>query len=62
MKKKYDASVEKILCIREGTLPWATSCLEPSGFFLNEKKINIFHLMRIVLFIKLIQWNLPSLT
>ena len=39
--------------VEEGTLPWANSCLGPSHFFLNEKK-NIFGLMYIALFIKVI--------
>ena len=38
--------------IGEGTLHWATSCRGPSRFFFYEKKINIFHLMHISLFLK----------
>ena len=37
--------------VGEGTLLWATPCLGPSRFFLNEKKINIFCLMHIALFL-----------
>ena len=40
----------------EGTLPWATPYLGPSRFF-NEKKINIFRLMHIALFIKMTYWR-----
>ena len=32
--------------VGEGALLWATPCLGPSLFFLNEKKINIFPLMQ----------------
>ena len=39
--------------IGEGTLPWATCCLGPSRFFSKEKKINIFRLMHIALFLKI---------
>ena len=42
----------KFLILEEGTLPWATSCLGPSCFFLNERKINIFRFMHIALFLK----------
>ena len=38
--------------VGEGTLPWATPCLGPSRFLLNEKKKNIFRLMHIALFLK----------
>ena len=39
--------------VGENTLPWATPCLGPSRFFFsNEKKINIFRLMHIALFLK----------
>ena len=47
---KYFWHVSAIFCaiwdmirvsIGEGSLPWATSCLGLSRFFLNEKKINI---------------------
>ena len=40
--------------VGEGTLLWATPCLGPSRIFLNEKKINIFRLMHIALFLKVI--------
>ena len=42
----------RVLKIGEGTLLWATSCLGPSRFLLNETKINIFHLMHIALFLE----------
>ena len=44
--------LQKFRGIGEGILPWATPCLGPSRFFLNEKKINIFRLMHIALFLK----------
>ena len=40
--------------VGEGNLPWATPCLGASRFFLNEKRINIFRLMHIALFFKVI--------
>ena len=40
----------------EGTLTWANPCLGPSRFCLNEKKINIFCLMHISLFLSDL-WN-----
>ena len=41
---------------RNVTLPWATSCHGLSRFFLNQKKINIFRLMHIALFVKVMYW------
>ena len=38
--------------VGEGTLLMATPCLGPSGIVLNKKKINIFCLMHITLFLK----------
>ena len=40
--------------VRKGILPWTTPYLVPSRFFINEKKINIFRLMHIALFLKVI--------
>ena len=37
-------------------LPGATPCLGPPFFFLNEKKINIFRLLHIDLFLKVTYW------
>ena len=44
--------VEREESVGEGTLLWATLALGHLVFFLNEKKINIFRLMYIALFLK----------
>ena len=51
------ASDEFCYRLGEGTLPWATPCLGRSRFFLNEKKINIFRLRHIALFLKVTYSN-----